>query len=73
VTDDAEALNAVVQSIEARVLQLTETFGDDAAARPEASLEAVREANVEAVEEQMPPANAPVGSLLPLMMAPPYR
>jgi hypothetical protein len=56
VADDAEALHAVVQSIEGRIFQLTEPFGDDAAARREAPLEAVREADVEAVQEQMPSA-----------------
>ena len=51
VADDAEALHAVMQAIERRELELTESRGNDAAPRVEAAFEPVARLDVEAVGE----------------------
>jgi hypothetical protein len=54
VTDDAEALDAVMETIEPRRVQLAQPLGNDAALCRQAALEAMSELDVEAVREQVP-------------------
>ena len=53
VTDDAQALNAVMQPIEARCLELPEAMGNHAAPSFETILKAIAKAQAEAVRQKM--------------------
>jgi hypothetical protein len=56
VTDDPQALNAVMESIEAGALQLSEASGNHAAPSFETVLEPMAEVHTEAVRQQVPTA-----------------
>lgn len=56
VTDDTEALNAVMEPVEARCLELPEAMRNHAAPWFETILETMAKAQVEAVREKMPTA-----------------